>query len=90
MSDNPANTAFSNKKNFTWVGLSGAMALTFVVMLFLPDTGTGGGMLSVYAAMLWCGLFGASLARYRQASGWTGFAMGSAAGFVIQLISQFF
>lgn len=90
MADNPANNAFSNNKNITWVALSGAMALTFAVMLFLPDTGTGDGMLSVYAAMLWCGLFGASLARYKNASGWVGFAIGSVLGFVLQIVSQFF
>ncbi len=35
------NNAFADKKNIMWVLLSGAMALTFVVMLFLPDTGMG-------------------------------------------------
>jgi VIT1/CCC1 family predicted Fe2+/Mn2+ transporter len=77
------------KKNILWVYISGAMALTIVVLLFLPDTGTGGLIASVYSAMLWCGIFGASLSRYRDKSGWMGFAIGSAAGLVIQMISQF-
>lgn len=88
MSDNASDTAFANKKNIMWVLLSGAMALTFVVMLFLPDTGAGSGTLSVYAAMLWCGLFGAALARYTGKNGWFGFAVGSAGGLVIQILSQ--
>ena len=49
------NDAFADKKNIMWVLLSGAMALTFVVMLFLPDTGMGSGLVSTYSAMLWCG-----------------------------------
>ncbi|HAA97106.1 MAG TPA: hypothetical protein DCE29_04390, partial [Alteromonas macleodii] len=68
------NNAFADKKNIMWVLLSGAMALTFVVMLFLPDTGMGGGLVSTYSAMLWCGFFGAALWRYRATSGWAGFA----------------
>ena len=82
------NNAFADKKNIMWVLLSGAMALTFVVMLFLPDTGMGSGLISTYSAMLWCGFFGAALWRYRAASGWAGFAYGSVVGLVIQFISQ--
>ncbi|MEW9797814.1 hypothetical protein [Alteromonas sp. CYL-A6] len=88
MSENTSNNAFANKKNIMWVLLSGAMALTFVVMLFLPDSGTGSGTLSMYAAMLWCGLFGAACARYAGKSGWFGFLTGSVAGMVIQIGSQ--
>lgn len=82
------SSAFADKKNIMWVLLSGAMALTFVVMLFLPDTGMGTGLLSTYAAMLWCGFFGAALWRYRSSSGWAGFAYGSVIGFVVQFASQ--
>ena len=82
------NDAFADKKNIMWVLLSGAMALTFVVMLFLPNTGMGGGLVSTYSAMLWCGFFGAALWRYRATSGWAGFAYGSVVGLVIQFISQ--
>ncbi len=82
------SSAFADKKNIMWVLLSGAMALTFVVMLFLPDTGMGTGLLSTYAAMLWCGFFGAALWRYRSGSGWAGFAYGSVIGFVVQFASQ--
>lgn len=82
------SSAFADKKNIMWVLLSGAMALTFVVMLFLPDTGMGTGLLSTYAAMLWCGFFGAALWRYRNGSGWAGFAYGSVIGFVVQFASQ--
>lgn len=88
MTKSSADSAFANNKNVMWVLLSGAMALTFVVMLFLPDTGTGGSVLSVYAAMLWCGLFGAAVARYRSKSGWAGFAIGSVIGLLIQITSQ--
>lgn len=82
------SNAFADKKNIMWVLLSGAMALTFIVMLFLPDTGMGGGLISTYSAMLWCGFFGAALWRYRTASGWAGFAYGSVIGLVLQFISQ--
>jgi uncharacterized membrane protein YdbT with pleckstrin-like domain len=87
-SANASNNAFANKKNIMWVLLSGAMALTFIIMLFLPNTGMGSGLIATYSAMLWCGFFGASLWRYRNASGWAGFAYGSVVGFVIQFISQ--
>lgn len=88
MSDNSSDSAFSNRKNIMWVLLSGAMAVTFIILLFLPDTGVGAGMIGVYAAMLWCGLFGAALARYREKNGWFGFAIGSVAGLLIQIGSQ--
>jgi len=50
------NNAFADKKNIMWVLLSGAMALTFVVMLFLPDTGMGSGLILCHALVwiLWC------------------------------------
>ena len=88
-SSKTSSNAFADKKNIMWVVLSGAMALTFVVMLFLPDTGMGTGLISTYSAMLWCGFFGAALFRYRAASGWAGFAYGSVIGLVIQFVSQF-
>lgn len=72
-----------------WVLLSGAMALTIVVLLFLPESGTGGSMFSVYSAMLWVGIFGATLWRYLGKSGWFGFAIGSVTGMFIQIVSQF-
>ena len=62
--------SFSNRKNIIWVYLSGAMALTFVVLLFLPDSGTGGATLSLYSTMLWCGLFGAALFGWLE---WQGY-----------------
>lgn len=82
------DNAFANKKNVMWVLLSGAMALTFIIMLFLPNTGMGNGMIATYSAMLWCGFFGASLWRYRSSNGWTGFAYGSVIGFTLQFVSQ--
>lgn len=88
MGEKPADSEFGNKKNIMWVLLSGAMAVTFIVLMFLPDSGTGTGMVAVYASMLWCGLFGAALARYREKSGWVGFAVGSVTGLVIQMLSQ--
>jgi len=88
MSDNTTD-AFSNNKNVMWVVLSGAMALTFIVMMFLPNSGIGEGMIAVYSAMLWCGIFGAALFRYINKNGWIGFAAGSVLGFVLQVVSQF-
>jgi len=89
MSNNSAATkAFADSKNIMWVILSGGMALTFVVMLFLPNSGMGSGMVSTYSAMLWCGIFGAATLRYLSKSGWTGFAIGSVFGLIIQFISQ--
>ena len=75
----------AKKKNIIFVFLSGAMALTIIVMMFLPDSGMGTGLMAIYGSMLWCGIFGASLARYLGKNGWTGFA----AGMLIQFISQF-
>lgn len=88
MGDKPTKDAFSDRKNIMWVVLSGAMALTFIVMMFLPNSGIGEGMIAVYAAMLWCGIFGASLFRYIGRNGWTGFAIGSVIGFILQVVSQ--
>ena len=88
LSSEKTSNAFADNKNIMWVLLSGAMALTFIVMLFLPDTGMGGGIISTYSAMLWCGFFGAALWRYRTASGWAGFAYGSVIGLVLQFLSQ--
>jgi hypothetical protein len=86
--ESKGNNAFADKKNIMWVLLSGGMAVTFIVMLFLPNTGMGDGMVATYSSMLWCGFFGAALWRYRSANGWTGFAFGSVAGFVLQVLSQ--
>ena len=88
MATNTTEAPFSNRKNSIWVTLSGAMALTFVSMLFLPNSGAGEGMVATYSSMLWCGIFGASLARYLSHSGWIGFAIGSGVGFTLQLVSQ--
>ena len=87
MSQTTPQDSFSNRKHPVWVILSGAMALMFVVLMFLPDSGTGGATLSLYSAMLWCGLFGAALARYMGNNGWIGFAAGSVAGMLIQIAS---
>ena len=86
---NQSEATESNKKNVLWVYLSGAMALTIIVMMFMPNSGMGNGLMAVYGAMLWCGIFGASLARYQNKNGWFGFGIGSAAGMLIQFISQF-
>ena len=86
---NHADTPEAKKKNVSWVILSGAMALTIIVMMFLPDSGMGTGLMAIYGSMLWCGIFGASLARYLGKNGWFGFGFGSAAGMLIQFISQF-
>lgn len=88
MPNNATETPFSNRKNILWVILSGAMALTFVVMLFLPQSGAGEGMVATYSSMLWCGIFGAALLRYLSYSGWIGFAVGSVMGFIIHLVAQ--
>ena len=86
---NHADTPEAKKKHVIWVILSGAMALTIIVMMFLPDSGMGTGLMAIYGSMLWCGIFGASLARYLGKNGWFGFGFGSAAGMLIQFISQF-
>ena len=86
---NQTETPEVKKKNIIWVYLSGAMALTIIVMLFLPNSGMGNGLMTVYGSMLWCGIFGASLARYLDKSGWFGFALGSAVGMFIQTLSKF-
>jgi hypothetical protein len=83
------NAPAAKKKNIIFVFLSGAMALTIIVMMFLPDSGMGTGLMAIYGSMIWCGIFGASLARYLGKSGWFGFGFGSAAGMLIQFISQF-
>ncbi|NVK55747.1 MAG: hypothetical protein HWE26_09040 [Alteromonadaceae bacterium] len=88
MSDTNQSDTSTPKKNILWVILSGGMAITFMVMLFLPDTGMGSGILNIYSAMLWWGIFGASLFKYLDRSGWFGFAAGSAAGMLIQILSQ--
>ena len=86
---NQSEATESNKKNVLWVYLSGAMALTIIVMMFMPNSGMGNGLMAIYGSMLWCGIFGASLARYLDKNGWFGFGIGSAAGMLIQFISQF-
>lgn len=83
------DTNQTNKKNIIWVLLSGAMALTIIVLMFLPDSGMGTGLIAVYSAMLWCGIFGASFARYLGKNGWFGFLFGSAVGILVQVFSQF-
>ena len=88
MSQTTSQDSFSNRKNIMWVLLSGAMALLFIAMLFIPGASQGDSMLSVYSAMIWCGLFGAALFRYLNKNGWIGFATGSVLGLVIQFISQ--
>lgn len=90
MSEAQTQQSVLTGKRIIWVYLSGAMALTFVAMLFVPFSGAGDSMLSVYATMLWCGIFGASLARYRDKSGWIGFAAGSVTGMLIHTLSLFF
>ena len=88
MSQTTPSESFSDKRNIMWVLLSGAMAILFVVMLFLPGGSDSGSVLSVYSAMLWCGIFTATLFRYLNRNGWIGFAIGSVVGMVIQFLSQ--
>ncbi len=85
----PQTNSFTDKKNIMWVLLSGAMAILFVALLFIPGATSPDSTLSIYAAMLWCGIFSATVFRYLGKNGWTGFAAGSAAGFCIQLLSAF-
>lgn len=80
---------FQNKKNIVWVILSAAMALTIIVIQFLPGSEADSSMLTIYGVMLWCGIFGTTLWRYLGKSGWLGFAIGSSLGMVIQIISGF-
>ncbi len=87
MTKTNSNLAF-NRKNILWVYLSGAMALTIIVMLFLPSSGMGGAIASVYSVMLWCGIFGTALSRYLDRNGWLGFAIGSGVGLALQILSQ--
>lgn len=89
MTDKDTQSTLPQKKNVLWVYLSGAMALTIVSLLFLPGSGMGSEIISIYSVMLWCGIFGACFARYRDNSGWMGFAIGSGVGVVLQLVSQF-
>ncbi|MFS1701465.1 hypothetical protein FJ444_09160 [Aestuariibacter sp. GS-14] len=84
----PANDTANNKKNVLWVYLSGAMAITIVVMMFMPNSGMGGSIIAIYGPMLWCGIFAAALARYNERNGWIGFAIGSGIGMLLQVISQ--
>ena len=76
---------FANKKNIMWVILSGSIMVLVLALLIL-----GGGdaiISSVYSVMLWCGLFGGSLARYTDKNGYVGFGVGSALGVVIHIFA---
>lgn len=82
----PKYNAFTNPKNINWVLLSGAMAITVMVLLFMPEQ-LGAGITSVYSIMLWTGLFGATLSRYIGKSGWMGFFAGSLFGMVLHIFA---
>lgn len=88
MSQSSPQHSFANKKNIMWVLLSGAMAMLFVVLLFIPGASQNGSLFSVYSAMIWCGLFACTLFRYLDKNGWIGFAVGSVVGMCIQILSQ--
>ncbi|MFC4698669.1 hypothetical protein ACFO4O_00660 [Glaciecola siphonariae] len=81
-----AHSAFSDPKNINWVLISGAMALTVIVLLFLPQQ-LGAGITSVYSIMLWTGLFGTTLFRYMGKSGWIGFISGSVVGMLLHIFA---
>jgi VIT1/CCC1 family predicted Fe2+/Mn2+ transporter len=85
-SSKPTYNAFTNPKNINWVLLSGAMAVTVLVLMFLPQQ-LGSGLTSVYSIMLWTGLFGATLSRYLGKNGWMGFLTGSIVGMVIHIFA---
>jgi hypothetical protein len=82
----PKYNAFTNPKNINWVLLSGAMAITVIVLLFMPEQ-LGAGITSVYSIMLWTGLFGATFSRYISKSGWMGFFTGSLFGMVLHIFA---
>ncbi|MBU2978399.1 hypothetical protein [Alteromonas sp. C1M14] len=88
MSQSSHQNSFTDKKNIMWVLLSGAMAILFVILLFVPGGSQNDSLFSVYSAMIWCGLFGGALFRYLDKNGWVGFAIGSVAGMCIQIFSQ--
>lgn len=91
MSDtNTQPNSFTDKKNIMWVLLSGAMAAMFIVLLFVPGGSDANSTLSVYAAMLWCGIFMATVFRYISKNGWVGFIIGSVLGMLIQILSVMF
>ncbi len=91
MSDtNTQPNSFTDKKNIMWVLLSGAMAAMFIVLLFVPGGSDANSTLSVYAAMLWCGIFLATVFRYINKNGWVGFIIGSVLGMLIQMLSVMF
>lgn len=82
--------SFTDKKNIMWVLLSGAMAMLFLALLFVPGGSNLNSNVSVYAAMLWCGIFMATLFRYLGRNGWYGFIAGSVVGMLIQMLSVMF
>ena len=87
---NPQPNSFTDKKNVMWVLLSGAMAAMFIFLLFVPGGSDANSTLSVYAAMLWCGIFLATVFRYFGKNGWIGFIVGSVVGMLIQMLSVMF
>lgn len=79
---------FTNRKNILWVILAAGMAVTVVGSQFLPGMGMHDSLTSVYSSMLWCGIFGAALARYISKNGWIGFAIGSVIGVTLNILAS--
>lgn len=77
--------SFANPQNILWVILAGGMALTVLGAQFLPGVVANDSITSVYSAMLWVGIFGATLARYVGKNGWLGFAIGSGIGVILNI-----
>lgn len=82
----PQYTACTDPKNINWVLLSGAMALTVSVLMFMPQQ-LRPGITSVYSIMLWTGMFGATLFRCLGKGGWIGFFTGSVISMLLHIFA---
>lgn len=87
MTDNKAKPLqeFANKKNVVWVIMSASIMFLVLALLII-----GGGdqiISSVYSVMLWCGIFGGTLARYLDKNGWIGFGIGSGIGVILHIFA---
>lgn len=86
--DTESKDAFTQRKNILWVILAAGMAITVVGSQFLPGVGMHESLTSVYSSMLWCGILGAALWRYRLKNGWIGFAIGSVIGVTLNILAS--